>query len=208
MIPPALRLLPARLLFTLWTLWLVIPAACPAQIPAFPGAAGFGSTTPGGSGRHLKPAKTSLIRVTTLKNAGPGSLRACIEYPAPRVCVFEIAGEIMLAAPLQIRRPYITVSGQTAPEPGITVSGAGIEIHTHDVVVQHLAVRPGDRIPGPAPENRDGVSVRGKSFNVLLDHLSVSWALDENISTSQEGVYDDTFSHSIIAEGLDRSIHP
>jgi hypothetical protein len=178
------------------------------QLPAFPGARGFGSNTVAGSGRHLFPVHTTVFKVSSLGDSGPKSLRYCVEQKTPRICVFEISGSLLLESSIKIKEPYLTIAGQTSPAPGIVLLGAGIEIHTHDVLIQHLAVRPGDGAKGPPPQNRDGVSLRAQAFNVVLDHLSVSWALDENVSTGQDGVRNVTISHSIIAEALDNSIHP
>jgi len=175
-------------------------------------ARGFGMNTPAGSGRHVSPPRTSIVTVSTLHDSGPGSLRNCIEYSGPRTCVFEVSGTIAVRSPLRIKSPYITVAGQTAPSPGITITGGGLVIETHDVLLQHLSIRPGDSPQGPSPQSRDGVSIgaappRG-AFNVVLDHLSVSWAIDENISTWHRSTHDVTIAHSIIAEGLHNSIHP
>jgi len=43
-------------------------------------------------------------------------------------------------------QPYVTVAGQTAPSPGITLKGCELAIGTHDVLLQHLRVRVGDRV--------------------------------------------------------------
>lgn len=190
-----------------------LPAAASpaAPLPAFPGARGFGSTTVGGSGRHLTPPKTKVITVTSLAESGAGTLRECVETSGPRTCLFEVGGAIELQRALKIDSPYLTIAGQTAPEPGITLFGAGIVVATHDVLIQHLAIRVGDRVAGPRPNARDGVTIHGKeqaAYNIVLDHLSVAWALDENVSTYGDNVHDVTFSNSIFSEGLYHSIHP
>lgn len=172
---------------------------------AFPGAQGYGVDTPAGRGGKL-------IRVTTLGAEGPGSLRAALDTPGPRTIVFEVGGVIDLRKGLGITEPYVTVAGQTAPPPGITVIGAGLSIATHNVLLQHLRFRVGDREEGPNPEGRDGVSVvshgNGETFNVVIDHCSVSWAIDEGLSTWSDAVRDVTFSNCIVAENLSHSIHP
>ncbi len=173
--------------------------------PVFPGAQGYGIDTRAG-------CDGEVIRVTNLDAEGPGSLRAALETPRPRTIVFEVGGIIDLKKALSISQPYVTVAGQTAPPPGITVIGAGMTVATHDVLVQHLRFRVGDRPDGPAPTARDGISVvahgPAETFNVVIDHCSVSWAVDEGMSTWSGGVHDVTFSNCIVAENLSRSIHP
>lgn len=184
----------------------------PNKLPITPLIRGFGTTTVAGSGRHLTPARSSIYIVTTLNDAGPGSLRNCIELPRPRTCVFEVSGEIPIRSILKIRHPYITIAGQTAPNPGITITRGGFSIETHDVMIQHLAVRPGDHRAGVPPRIRDGISIGAvppsAAHSVVIDHLSVTWALDENLSTAYPLTHDITISNSLIAEGLHDSIHP
>nr|NIS32443.1 hypothetical protein [Actinomycetota bacterium] len=114
---------------------------------------------------------------------------------------------IALSDNIEIRDPYLTVAGQTAPAPGILIRGAGIEIQTHDVLIQHIRVRVGDDPSGPSPGSRDGFRIIGSSvYNIVLDHVSTSWSIDElfSIYTSNNV----TVSRSIFAEGLDDSLHP
>ena len=204
---------------TLLTLILTVllPAATPVfgEARAFPGAEGWAATTPGGRGGRI-------IAVTTLAATGPGSFRAAVEAAGPRIIVFEVGGVIDLDREVvTIREPFLTVAGQTAPSPGITFIRGGFLIGTHDVVVRHIRVRPGEA--GHAKKSGwepDGMSTLHRSYNVIVDHCSFSWAVDENLSTSSkpfDGSSPDewrrhasrrvTFSHNIIAEGLDRATH-
>lgn len=182
------------------------------NLPIIPNIRGFGTVTVAGSGRHLTPPRTRIFRITTLADAGPGSLRECVNLRTPRVCLFEISGEIQLRSILRVQAPYLTIAGQTAPKPGITLTWGGLSIETHDVLIQHISVRPGDLREGVPPRFRDGVSIGTPSprsaYNVVLDHLSLSWAIDENLSTAYQTTRDITISRSIIAEGLHNSIHP
>ena len=141
---------------------------------------GFGSDTPGGRAGQV-------LRVVNLDSGGPGSLRAALEGEGPRIIVFEVAGVIDLdRKSLAIAEPYVTIAGQTAPSPGITIIRGGISICTHDVIIQHLRVRPGDA--GQAKRSgweSDGMSTAGgEAHDVLVDHCSVTWATDENLSVS------------------------
>lgn len=172
-------------------------------------AIGFADTRGGRGGE--------VIRVTTLKSEGRGSLRAALESEGPRIVVFEVGGVIDLdMKPLVIARPFVTVAGQTAPSPGITVIRGPVSIKTNDVFVQHIRVRPGDAgQPRRSGWEPDGISTRGgDAFNITIDHCSLSWAIDENLSASgprTEGPQATsrklTFSNCIIAEGLSNSTH-
>ncbi|WP_293408525.1 hypothetical protein [Piscinibacter sp.] len=164
-----------------------------------------------------------ILRVTHLGASGPGSLREAVEFEGPRIVVFEVGGVIdMAGAPLAIRHPFLTIAGQTAPPPGITVVHAETSIDTHDVIVQHLAFRPGEwGRPKRAGGDQDGLSTLGGASRVIVDHCSFSWATDENLSASgprfdggeraedwrRHTSHDITFSHNLIYEGLSHSVH-
>jgi pectate lyase len=183
--------------------------------PPFPGAIGWGAKTPGGRGGQV-------IRVTTLAINGPGSLTNALAATGPRIIVFEVGGVIDLSrAKLIVRQPYVTIAGQTAPSPGITIIRGGLQINTHDVVVQHLRVRAGEA--GMAKTSGweiDSISTSDGAYNVVIDHCSATWGTDENLSASGSrflgATPDDwrkstshavTFSNNIIAEGLSQSTH-
>ncbi len=172
--------------------WLAL--APPAPLP--PAAAeGFGAATPGG--RDGVP-----LIVTTLADSGPGSLRAALATRGPRVVDFAVAGLITLASPLVIQEPYLTLDGSSASGDGICIRGDEVSIRTHDVIVRHMRFRPGD-ISG---REVDALNVGGDSHHVLIDHVSASWAVDENLSASG-AVHDVTIQWSVIAEGLNHSVH-
>jgi len=176
------------------------------ELPVFPGAEGFGTNTVAGRGG-------AVLVVDSLADDGPGSLRAALTQKGPRTIVFSVSGVIETRRNFEVTEPFVTVAGQSAPSPGITLSGAGLSIRTHDVLVQHLAIRVGDG-PGHDPEDRDAIQIVGAEdgsnpvFNVVIDHVSMSWAIDEGLSTWYKGVRDVTVSHCIIAEQLDDSLHP
>jgi len=188
---------------------LVIPltldgVAAAQGLPVIPNAAGFGIMTPAGRGGQIH-------RVTNLNASGPGSLRACIDAIGPRVCIFEVSGEIRLSQIMPIRNPNITIAGQTAPSPGIMLRGASIAVVTSDVLIQHIRIRIGDDANGPDPVNRDAMNIeswdRGAPNNVVIDHNSFSWSIDELLTTWYE--WDNiTLRHNIFAEPLNESIHP
>ena len=186
------------------------PGVAAGRDLAFPGAKGFGTDTPAGRGGRI-------IRVTNLNAAGAGSLRQALQAKGPRIVVFEVGGVIDLGKkPITIAEPFLTVAGQTAPSPGITLIRGGIYITTHDVLIRHIRVRPGDAgEPKRSGWEPDGISTSGgEAHNIVIDHCSVSWAVDENLSASgprKEGPaatsHRITFSHCIIAEGLNDSSH-
>jgi pectate lyase len=187
-------------------------AGASVALPVFPGAEGFGTATPAGSGRHLSSPDTAIYRVTNLNSSGPGSLREAVEASGPRTVVFEVSGTIEDGAYLTIRNPYITIAGQTAPSPGITLKGTTLRIWTHDVLIRHLRIRVGDK-GGVDPDSRDGIAIfngqgRYDVYNVVVDHCSVSWAIDGCIDITQDGIHDVTVSNCFVTETLDNSIHP
>jgi hypothetical protein len=188
---------PTRLRFALFCLAVAMTTPVLA-LPVFPGAEGFGANTVAGRGG-------AILRVTNLNDSGPGSLRAAIVTPGRRIVVFEISGTIALRSPLTIRSPFITIAGQTAPSPGITIRNAPLVVKTNDVLIQHIRVRVGDQNVPVSGDEADGVAVLGN--NVVVDHTSISWATDENLSTWY-GPRNVTFSNNLVAEALHKSFHP
>jgi hypothetical protein len=170
-------------------------AAAPDGAPAFPGAEGFGAMTAGGRGGKV-------LIVSNLNDAGPGSLRAACETTGKRIVVFRVSGLIDLQSPIRIVEPFITITGQSAPGAGICLKRNGLSVNTNDVIIRHLRSRPGD-ISG---KEVDGLSIGGDSRRVIVDHCSVSWAVDENLSPSGN-ISDVTVQWSIISEALNRSVH-
>jgi hypothetical protein len=165
-----------------------------------------GARTVGGEGGRV-------IEVTTLADDGPGSLREALAASGPRIVRFAVAGDIALRRPLPIREPRVTVAGETAPSPGITLRGATLRIRAGDVILRHIRVRVGDG-SGSSPEDRDGIAVLGsrdgtdETANVLIEHCSISWSIDEGLSIWWRNVRGVTIRDSIVAEALDRSLHP
>jgi hypothetical protein len=180
-----------------------------AQIPAFPGALGGGEFTPGGRGGKV-------IVVTSLADFGPGTLREACETGGARIVVFNVAGIIRLSTPIHVRAPYITIAGQTAPGDGVCVTGSSFLIDTHDVVLRHLRFRRGAQDVG----FRDDAVGGNPVGNIMIDHVSASWGLDENMSIYRH-VYDRdakgkgeklptvnvTIQNSIFSEGMDSYNH-
>ena len=172
-----------------------VHTAFSAQLPAFPGAEGFGAYATGGRGGEA-------LFVTNLNDSGPGSLREACEAEGPRMVLFRTAGIIELQSNISIKNPYITIAGQTAPGEGICIKNYGLSINTHDAVVRYLRVRPGDVSGGQV----DAISI-GDSQRVIIDHCSCSWAVDEVLTVTNDSK-DVTLQWCIIAEGLHDSVHP
>jgi len=174
---------------------------------AFPGAMGWGAETVGGRGGQI-------IKVTTLDATGPGSFLEALNTPGPRIIVFEVGGVIDLGGELHyIVEPHLTIAGQTAPSPGITFIRGGFTIRTHDVIIQHVMIRPGlVGIPG------GGINTYGqqgrRAHDVIVDHCSVTWGPGNHMSASGKYEGDSveerrlnvahrvTYSNNLLGEGL------
>ena len=190
--------------------WAGRPEDLPqAEIPAFPGAEGGGMYSFGGRGGKV-------ITVTSLADHGPGTFREACETGGARIIVFNVAGIIKLETPISVRAPYITIAGQTAPGDGVCIAGETFEIHTHDVVIRHMRFRRGETWKVWREDAVGGNPVG----NIMLDHISASWGLDENMSIYRH-MYDEgigkkplklptvniTIQNSIFSEGLDTWNH-
>ncbi|MEY4689620.1 MAG: hypothetical protein RIR76_3643 [Verrucomicrobiota bacterium] len=142
-----------------------------ARIPAFPGAQGGGMYSFGGRGGRV-------FSVTSLADRGPGTLREALESGGPRIVVFNVAGIIRLEERIRIRAPYVTLVGSSAPGDGVCIAGNTVEIETHDVIIRHLRFRRGATWVGDRNDSLGGNPVG----NIIIDHVSASWGLDENMS--------------------------
>lgn len=171
--------------------WCSLAAESPRTL-AFPGAEGAGKGAQGGRGGRV-------IAVTNLDDSGPGSLRAAVEAKGPRTVLFRVSGTIDLKSPLSIKQPFITVAGQTAPGDGICLRGHGLFVsNTHDVIIQHLRCRPGDKTSQPG--EMDAISLTSVR-DVILDHCSATWSTDECLSVTRDSDRV-TVQNCIIAEAL------
>ncbi|MHC4213648.1 MAG: pectate lyase family protein [Planctomycetota bacterium] len=164
---------------------------------AFPGAEGAGCFAKGGRGGRV-------IEVTNLNDSGPGSLRLALEVDGPRIVVFRLSGTIELRSTLKIKNPRITIAGQTAPGDGICLKNYGLSISADDVVVRYMRFRPGDN----QGKQVDAISIN-QGRNIIVDHCSTSWAVDETLSASTSGqLANVTVQWCIISESLNCSVHP
>jgi hypothetical protein len=190
--------------------WAEKPEDLPqAKIPAFPGAEGGGAFSFGGRGGKV-------YVVTSLEDSGPGTLRDACEQGGARIVVFNVAGIIQLKTPISIRAPYITIAGQTAPGDGVCIAGETVWIDTHDVVIRYVRFRRGAT---EVTRRDDAIGGNGVG-NIIIDHVSASWGLDENMSMYRH-VYDKkdgskpeklptvniTIQNCIFSEALDQYNH-
>lgn len=180
-----------------------------AKIPAFPGAEGGGMYSFGGRGGKV-------YVVTSLADSGPGTLREACEAGGARIVVFNVSGIIRLESPLIIQAPYITIAGQTAPGDGVCIAGQTFGVDTHDVVVRHMRFRRGETYASHREDSFGGNPVG----NIMLDHISAEWGLDENISfyrhmwqpgkdykAEKRATVNVTIQNSISAKALDTYNH-
>lgn len=189
---------------------------CPTAfgLPAFPGAQGMGADTAGG-----RNGSATVYTVDTLSdNAGDGlTFREACTASGSRYVVFSVSGVIDLTSNLIIDDPYITIAGQTSPG-GIVISGSQVNINTHDVIVTHMRFRLGaTRVTAENAEQvGDAVEIGAYTtivgdppaqYNIIFDHCSFSWGIDETISIVCDSS-DITLSWCFITNGLSTSVHP
>jgi hypothetical protein len=184
----------------------------PAAPQLLPGVYGYGSDraiNSAGFGAGLQ-----ILHVTDLGDSGPGTLRdvttRTIAGNPPRVIVFDKSGVITLAAQLTLNKANITIAGQAAPAPGIAVHGAPINVGANNVLIQHLRIRPGDAWSTShtvnITTNRDAVTIVNGISNVVFDHCTFGWSLDE--MAEGYNAYDNvTFHRCIFAEPLYIATH-
>lgn len=192
----------------LGAVWLALPSQVMARQPE---ALVAGATTTGGLQEGAQ-----VIHVTTLADSGPGSLREAVEAKGPRIIVFDVGGPIQLASELRVHAPFVTIAGQTAPSPGVSLWGNSVRIRTHDVVIQHIAVRAGPGETAKINDNRDAISIDGsptspldmQSFQVKLENVSASWSVDETVSLYYASTRQITVRHSFVTEALNNAGHP
>ncbi|RIK65495.1 MAG: hypothetical protein DCC65_12495 [Planctomycetota bacterium] len=200
------------------------PGQPSGPLPVFPGAQGYGAFGVAGRGVPSLGVAPRIIAVTTLEDmvfdpnvgqmvAAPGSLREAVEASGPRFVIFKVGGAIELDETLVIENPYITIAGQSAPSPGIALAHYGVAVDAKEVVIRHVRIRPYVDEAGGEPlgvHNSDNALLSRHDndvvnpdedaiTNVVFDHCSFSWSIDETIDV-HHWVRDITFQWCIFSE--------
>ena len=183
-----------------------VPPAVPSgEYTVIPGVYGFGTNTRAAYGGTVDPV---ILHVNTLASgvsntdSTHGSFAWAVTRNYPRVVVFDVSGVINGVGSLDIKDPYLTIAGQTAPD-HIIFNGEGLYLLTNDIVIQHMTFR------NKYTANKDCITIypyAGQNVtNVVIDHISASWATDELIDASQTASYPSgnyTISNSILANPI------
>lgn len=176
-----------------------------SRTAAFYGAEGGGMWTKGARQALENGESIEVYHVTNLNNSGEGSFRDAVSK-GNRIVVFDVSGYIDLDSNVSIGHDNITILGQTAPGDGICFRSNNIKVGANNVILRYLRFRVGAHdAAGNDTRAQDGLEVTDNCQNVIIDHCSVSWGTDENLTAY--AVKDVTIQNSIIAEALNQSVH-
>lgn len=177
------------------SLLLSLTPCAHAQIPAFPGAEGFGAYATGGRGGDV-------YYVTNLNNNGAGSLRVGLDTAPPegRTIVFAVSGYIPVVSDTNFDVPSrVTIAGQTAPGDGVGLQGGRMLISGSDVVMRHFRIRHGKNGTGG-----DCLNIASSASNTIIDHVSMMFSTDENFSFFSNAINNFTMQSSSSTWGMER----
>ena len=170
--------------------------------PAFPGAEGHGRNVAGGR-------KGTVYHVTTLTDVESdgsgtsGSLRYCLKKGGTtrKTIVFDVGGVIPLTKALNIPA-NTTIAGQTAPYPGITLRYYTVNPSGNDIIIRFIRFRRGQE-----KDVNDGAdaSTARHYRNIILDHCSFSWSIDEVASFYDNNNF--TMQWCTLGESLNNAGH-
>ena len=170
------------------------------QLPAFPGAEGFGMYATGGRGGEV-------IHVTTLEDGTQkGTFRYACTQSKVRTIVFDVSGTIRLKSELRLNKDNVTIAGQTAPGDGICIADYPFVVAANNVVIRYLRFRLGNEAlkTNNTAHEGDGLGGMDKK-NIIIDHCSVSWSIDECLSVY--GMENLTVQWCIASQSLRASGH-
>lgn len=170
----------------------LISAAAMAQVPAFPGAEGHGRYVTGGRGGKI-------VHVTNLNDSGTGSFREAVKS-GNKIIVFDVAGVIVLKSDLKFA-DNITILGQTAPSPGITLRYYTVQPGCNNII-RFLRIRRGQE--KNINDGADATWQRNKT-GIIFDHCSFSWSIDEVASFYDNNNF--TMQWCTVAESLTNPGH-
>ena len=140
-----------------------------SNIPAFPGALGFGQNATGAR------IGGSVYHVTTLADSGTGSFRDAVSK-GNRFIIFDVGGTITLASAVTCSSS-LTIAGQTAPGDGIAIIGHEVSLSAKtNEIVRYVRIRPGSL----SSSGEDAINV-GDGTNMIFDHCSFEFAGYNNI---------------------------
>lgn len=166
------------------------------KLTAFPGAEGGGMYTTGARGAE----KAEVYHVTKLNDDGSkGTFRDAVSQ-SDRVIVFDVSGNIELVNALSILGNNLTILGQTAPGDGICIRDNTVAVYGDNVIIRYMRFRMGDK----CTIEDDSLGGRGRK-NVIVDHCSISWSVDECASFYENTNF--TMQWCIISESLKQSAH-
>ena len=166
----------------------VCSPAASAQLPAFPGAEGFGRFATGGRGG-------TVYHVTNTNDSGAGSFRTGVTS-SNRTVVFDVGGVIRISNVVSVAN-NVTIAGQTAPAGGVTIYGHRLSYSgANNTITRFLRVRMGVHGDG-----NDPITI-ASGHDMIFDHLSVSWGQDETFSVSGSDPTNITIQSTIVSQGL------